>query len=136
MSASPVFDSRASGTYIPAVKASAANRCPAATLRVASVAALVGLLVAACGGDDWRTQPIQSYGFFDGQLVVEGHCNDDGRALVVEESAETVRVRLEVSGPSQGDCLACPAVPITEDLGDRILIDDPTGREILLSEAC
>jgi hypothetical protein len=92
-------------------------------LVVVATSALLPAVLAGCG-DDWRSHPIWSYDLeTESRLTVEGHCNDDGRVVVVDQDGERVELRLEVQGERRGDCLSCPEVTLDEPLGDRTVVD-------------
>jgi hypothetical protein len=93
----------------------------------------LSLDLAGCA-EDWETLPIRSFDL-DGEasVRVEGHCNEDGRVVVVDEDADRVELRLEVRGERRGDCLDCPAATLDEPLADRAVIDASTGVPVPLA---
>lgn len=99
--------------------------------RLALVAGAAFLATVTACADEWETLPIRSYDVEgEARVRVEGHCNDDGRVVVVDETGEQVALRLEVRGEPQGDCLACPSVTLDRPLGDRAVLDASTGEPV------
>lgn len=98
----------------------------------------VGLMIVvlACGvgcSGGWQGGSISSY-CLDGdrRLVVNGHCNDQGRVRVTEHDSSKVVLQMEVEGSRKGDCLVCPAVELDDALGDRTVFDAQTGETVPL----
>ena len=98
----------------------------------------MALLAGAAGCSGWHGVAITSYrADGDRRLVVNGHCNDDGRVRVTEEDAGKVVLQLEVDGRRKGDCLDCPTVELAEPLGDRQVFDAHNGETVSLdSDTC
>jgi hypothetical protein len=104
---------------------------------VAAGTAVVAGGLAGCAGE-WEAVPIRSYDV-DGEarVRVEGHCNEDGRVVVVDEDAERVELRLEIRGERRGDCLDCPAATLADPLADRGVVDASTGDPVPFApDAC
>jgi hypothetical protein len=94
-------------------------------------AALV-LLVSGCGGGSDPT-PV-----FGAQLEPDGvtlhldleSCDTTEQTAEVVETDTEVRVTVHTKGGSDNDCADSMQVELTDPLGDRPLVDDPTGDEI------
>jgi hypothetical protein len=97
----------------------------------------VALLAAVAGCSGWHGVAITSYRSDGDRLVVNGHCNDDGRVRVTEEDAGKVVLRLEVEGSRKGDCLDCPTIELVEPLAERKVFDAHNGETVALDpETC
>jgi hypothetical protein len=93
----------------------------------AVVLAAFPVALAGCA-EDWTTLPIRSYDVeAERRVTVEGHCNEDGRVVVVDEDDGRVELRLEIRGERRGDCLDCPSATLDEPLGERAVVDASTG---------
>jgi hypothetical protein len=94
--------------------------------------AVLVLAVSACGGGDDPT-PV-----FGAQIEPDGvtltlyleSCNTTEQTAEVVETDTDVRVTVHTKGDTRDECADSMQVELTERLGDRPLIDDPTDTEI------
>jgi len=95
---------------------------------------MAALIVAGCGGDDddGTTRVYAAELRPNGQtLRLElGACNTTEQVAEVTESETEVRVTVTTRGGIEADCVDFMTVELTERLGQRPLIDDPTDTEI------
>lgn len=87
------------------------------------------LLVAGCGDDSWKAQPISRAEAEGNRLIVGAHCYPDARASATE-SEDTVEVMFEVSGDRMGDCYGVAAAELERPLGDRQVVDASSGERV------
>jgi hypothetical protein len=95
------------------------------------------LMTSGCGGG---TDPTQVFG---ARLEPDGvtltlalaSCNTSEQTAEVVETDAEVRVTVHTKGGTSDDCADSMQVELTDRLGDRPLIDDPTDTEIDVERA-
>ena len=94
---------------------------------------VVNVTPAPAPGPLWTAIPIGLADAGDGTLRVGPTCHEDARAVVVE-GGRSPRIRLEVLGPSIGECIVCPSV-LVEGIPASV-VDDVTGEVVLVAGGC
>lgn len=101
---------------------------------VSFIAASSAMLLVACGGGT-RNAAVVELMFIsaDGRTLTVGidSCNAEPVLTVVEQQADRVVLTAESEQTAGGDCADGGVVTLREPLGDRRLVDDLTGRDVI-----